>query len=503
MEGNAGDPPAGNPPDAHVAPGIQSTVDIVLWLDLAAANQMEEPTVRAYTPPGATLLKLTDHGAKTCHEGTPARWRPVLDALDRLVRHARRLEKPSSGCRYWVTGRAGLPAFLYLGHRLSKFAAVTFVHQPLNSALVSVMPLDRSTSGAEMPPYFERTPWPVPHTDITAPAAIVVSSEWRPPEHQILDALAERKTRAAGIVYAHAPARFGASSVPSAMNELTELIRVTCDAHPARSALAVFVRGPSTLAFLVGRAINRRVCRDAQMFEFDGKGYSLAYELPYPPVPDRNKVLFFAASPAGTPQLDLEDEIRAIQLERSPGTLADRLEIVNIPAARAQDLGMLRTHEPGAVQFSGHGESGELLFQDDRGESRPLPTSDLAETFRLAGSSVRLVVLSACHSESHVEALLAHVECVVAMRGPVHDDDARRFTVAFYRHLALGDSVQDAFDNGILEMRLHRPAAATGSRTRDIEVPGAELRASGEPPQLCERDPGCASEVFLVRRRPR
>jgi len=238
------------------------------------------------------------------------------------------------------------------------------------------------------------------------------------------------------------------------------------------------------------------------MFEFDGHGYSLAYELPYPPVPDRNKVLFFAASPAGTPRLKLEDEIRAIQLERNPGTLADRLEIVNIPAARAQDLSMLRTHEPGAVHFSGHGESGELLFQDDRGELRPLPTSDLAETFRLAGSSVRLVVLSACHSESHVEALLAHVDCVVTMRGPIHDDDARRFTVAFYRHLALGDSVQDAFDNGILGMRLHRPAAATGSRTRDVEAPGAELRASGEPPQLCERDPGCASEVFLVRRRP-
>jgi hypothetical protein len=80
-------------------------------------------------------------------------------------------------------------------------------------------------------------------------------------------------------------------------------------------------------------------------------------------VPDRNKVLFFAASPAGIPRLALEDEIRAIRLEQSPGTLADRLEIVNIPVARAQDLSMLRTQEPGAVRFSGHGESGELLFR--------------------------------------------------------------------------------------------------------------------------------------------
>ena len=92
MGGDTGDTPSGNTPHGHVAPRGQSTVDIVLWLDLADANQMEERTVREHTPPGATLLKLTDHGAKTCHQGTPTRWPPVLDSIHRLLRHARRLE---------------------------------------------------------------------------------------------------------------------------------------------------------------------------------------------------------------------------------------------------------------------------------------------------------------------------------------------------------------------------------------------------------------------------
>lgn len=476
------------------------TADVVLWLDLAASNQMEDDAVREHVPPGALILRVKEHGASEYPQGTPTRWQPVLDAIDRLVREARKLERQSSGCRFWVTGRAGLPAFFYLGHRLSKMAAVTFLHQARNGAAVEELRLDMSRSAVDGARYFARTPWPAPQTEATGPAALVVSSVRRPADHQIHEAMAERSTRAAGLVHAHAPARLDASTVAPAMRDLDELIRGTCDAHPARSTLAVFVAGPSTLAFLAGSAINPRACGEVQVFEFDGGRYSLAYELPYPRVPDRNKVLLFAASPAGAPRLPLDEEIRAIRLERGPGAVAGRLEIEDIPAARASDVfNELRMRAPEAVHFSGHGETGELRFQDDHGDPRPASTSDLAEALRLAGRSVRLVVLGACHSESHAGALLAHVECVVAMRGPIWDDDARRFSVAFYRHLGEGDSVRDAFDKGCLAMRLGRPAGASGARVRDLAGVAAGPRAADEPPRLCEREPGCASGVFLVR----
>ena len=478
------------------------TTDIVLWLDLAKANQIEDSAVREHVPRGALILRLTDHGAEQCPEGTPAQWPPVLNAIDRLVGAARKLEHRLSGSRFWVTGRAGLPAFLYLGYRLSKLAAITFVHQPRNGAAVEVMRLDGSAAAADRPPYFVRTPSPVPHTEATAPVALVVSSLRQPADHQIHDAMARRETRAVGIVRAHSNERLDAGAVVPAMLEIGELIQQACDAHTARSGLAVFVAGPTTLAFLVGSAINPRACRDVQVFEFDGARYTLAYQLPYPTVPDRNKVLFFSASPAGASRLALDQELRSIRLERSPGAVADRLEIENIPAAQPKDIvHALRTREAGVVHFSGHGETGELLFEDAAGNPRPVPTSDLAETFRLAGSPVRLVVLSACHSESHADALLAHVECVVVMRGPVLDADAMRFTVALYRHLAEGDSIRDAFDRGRLEMRLDRPGGAAGSAARDIHAVDTGPSPAGEPPQLLERDPGCASGVFLVRRR--
>jgi hypothetical protein len=469
------------------------TADIVLWLDLAEANQQDEASVREAVPPGAEILRLTEQGVARCPEGTPQRWQPVLDGIDRLVRQARQREQRSPGCRYWVTGRAGLPAFFHLGHRLGKMAALTFVHQPRNDNPTVVLPLDAQSAvgDAGLPAtYFERTPKRPPRSESSAPVALAVSSEKVIVDSLVEDALARHRKSPAAIVHGHADVRLKPGMVPAAMREIDELIRVICAAHPARETLALFIAGPTPLAFLVGNAINPRVCRNVQVFEYQGDRYSLAYELPYPPVPDRNVALWLGASPAGTKPLALDEEARHIQLALGQAGVDDRLPIVPIPAARPMDLlDALRDRHPGVMQFSGHGSSAGPMFQDDRGEQRPLPAADLVELFRLAGDPVRLVVIAACYSEAYTEALLAHVGCVIVMRGRVGDTDARKFAAELYRGLAEGDSVQTAFDRARLVMRLERPAGVG---------PG---EASEEAPRLRERDPGCADNLFLVRRR--
>src|SRR4051812_32861448 len=137
---------------------LDPMTDIVLWLDLANANQVEDGALRERLPPGAPVLRLTEHGVGRCALGTPHDWRPALDAIDRLVRHARSLEAGMASCRYWVTGRAGLPAFFHLGHRLSKVAAVTLVHQPANGEDIEELRLGGKPE-AGTPSWFERTPW--------------------------------------------------------------------------------------------------------------------------------------------------------------------------------------------------------------------------------------------------------------------------------------------------------------------------------------------------------
>jgi hypothetical protein len=469
------------------------TADIVLWLDLAEANQQDEASVREAVPPGAEILRLTEQGVAPCPEGTPQRWRPVLDGIDRLVRHARQRERRSPGCRYWVTGRAGLPAFFHLGHRLGKMAALTFVHQPRNGGKAVVLPLDPHPSaagGGPPAPYFVRTPWPVPRTESRAPVALAVSSEKVIADSRIEDALAHQQRRLSAIVHGHADARLDPGTVPAAMHEIDELIREICAAHPGRETLALFIAGPSALAFLIGNAINPRVCRDVQVFEFHGDRYTLAYELPHPPVPEHNVALWLGSSPAGAKPLELDEEIRRIQVALGQARVADRLAIVPIPGARPMDLlRELQGRSPGVIQFSGHGSSGGPVFQDDHGAPRLLSAADLAELFRLAGDPVHLVVIAACHSDAYAEALLAHVDCVIVMRGRVDDIDARKFAAELYRGVAEGDSVQTAFERARLVMRLERPAGVG---------PG---EASDEAPQLRERDPGCAGNLFLVRRR--
>jgi hypothetical protein len=97
----------------------------------------------------------------------------------------------------------------------------------------------------------------------------------------------------------------------------------------------------------------------------------------------------------------------------------------------------LRELKPTVVHFSGQGDRGGLWFQAPGGGARVVSPAAIAETFRAAGGSVKLVVLSACYSEPSAEALLAHVDCVVGMTGVLHDGMARAFAIGFYG--ALGD----------------------------------------------------------------
>jgi hypothetical protein len=469
------------------------TADIVLWLDVAEANQQDDVSVHAVVPPGAELVRYTEHGGEPCPEGQRVRWRPVLDTIDRMLRDARTRERAlrAQGCRYWITGRAVLPAFFYVGHRLGKMAAITFVHQARNGNATATLPLDDQVPrDAGAPPYFSLTPWPIPRTESAAPVALVVSSLHDVDNLKIVEAFARQGKRPAAIVHAHAQARLDRDNAAIALHELDDLIRATAAAHPARETLAVFVAGPTSLAFLAGNAIAPRVCRDMQIFEYDGADYTLAYELPYPPVPDRNVAVWLGASPLEDKPLKLEEEARDIQLALAKAGLADRLAMSAISVARPMDLYReLENRKPAIVQFSGHGHPAGPLFQDDSGKPRPLLAADLAEQFRLAGDTVRVVVLAACFADSYADELLLHVDCVIAMRGPVGDTDARMFARELYRSLAQGDSVQKAFDRALLAMRLERQAA------------GATIPAADDAPRLRERYPGCASRLFLVRRR--
>ncbi|HWO26224.1 MAG TPA: CHAT domain-containing protein [Kofleriaceae bacterium] len=224
----------------------------------------------------------------------------------------------------------------------------------------------------------------------------------------------------------------------------------------------------------------------------------------------KHTILFLAANPSGTDWLALYQEARAIQKELDSAGCRDRFELETRWAAEPLDLlRELRKLRPTVVHFSGHGgrgvageepselapseqsprrdvvvapgESGGelehgLFFQGPDGQPRLVSTAALEEAFGAAGASVKLVVLSACYSESQAEALLTHVDCVVGMGGPIRDDAARSFAIGFYGGLGERESVATAHKQG--------RAAIALEGLRDGELPQLKVRAGVDANRL-------------------
>jgi WD40 repeat protein len=219
-------------------------------------------------------------------------------------------------------------------------------------------------------------------------------------------------------------------------------------------------------------------------------------------------ILFLAANPNGTDRLALDREARSIHAELRRSGYRDRFEFVTRWAAEPLDLlREMRELKPTVVHFSGHGvgaaaagrsmsrrdvvvevspSGGDphgLYFQNAAGGTQFVSPEAIAQTLDAAGSSVKLVVLSACFTVTVAEALLAHTACVVGMSGSIHDDAARSFAVGFYGGLGEHESIAAAFKQGRAAINLD------GLRDADR-------------PQLLVRDGFDASQLILAAMAP-
>ncbi|HSK00044.1 MAG TPA: CHAT domain-containing protein [Kofleriaceae bacterium] len=209
----------------------------------------------------------------------------------------------------------------------------------------------------------------------------------------------------------------------------------------------------------------------------------------------KHTILFLAANPTGTDRLALDREARAIQVELERSGHRDRFELETRWAAEPLDLlRELRKLRPTVVHYSGHGGHEGLYFQAVDGTTQLVSTDALEATVGAAGASVQVIVLNACYTEPHAEALLAHVDCVVGTSGALLDDAARSFAIGFYGGLAEGCSVAAAYRQGCAAIRLEDPFDGPH---RDIEDSRAAPSARPEGPQLKVR-PGVDAERLVL-----
>jgi len=166
------------------------------------------------------------------------------------------------------------------------------------------------------------------------------------------------------------------------------------------------------------------------------------------------RILFLAANPTTTSRLDLEEELRSLELELKGTDFRDSIRLVARNAVRPDDLiRYVREETPNVIHFSGHGSEDGITLRNDAGEDHAVEGHQLERFLRDRG--VELVVLNSCYSESQAVAVRGAVRAVVGTTEVVEDEAARRFTVAFYRSVGNGLSIREAFRDGTDAVALH------------------------------------------------
>lgn len=162
------------------------------------------------------------------------------------------------------------------------------------------------------------------------------------------------------------------------------------------------------------------------------------------------RVLFFAANPATTSHLGLDEEVRAITEKIRAAEYRNWLTIHSSWAVRPDDLlQLLNLYKPQIVHFSGHGsQAGEIILVDTDKSAKAVSTEALKVLFTALKDNIRLVVLNACYSRIQAEAIAEVIDCVVGMNQAIGDEAAIVFAASFYRAIGFGRSIQEAFDQG-------------------------------------------------------
>jgi hypothetical protein len=175
-----------------------------------------------------------------------------------------------------------------------------------------------------------------------------------------------------------------------------------------------------------------------------------------PPKAELLRILYLTASSDGG--LRVDEEIRRVKAGVRAATHRDLIQIEHMPAATVGDLldGLARLR-PHVVHFSGHADSGSLVFDtgsDDPGPGQVVKAESFAKAMGTVDSPPVLVVLNACESEAHLSALLDSVPLAIGMSDKIGDADAMAFAARFYTTLAEGQSVESAFNMARVQMEL-------------------------------------------------
>ena len=181
---------------------------------------------------------------------------------------------------------------------------------------------------------------------------------------------------------------------------------------------------------------------------------------------EKIRILVLSSNPWSTGRILVAEEAREISDRIQEGPYRDKFEVHNHTAVRPKDLQrLLLTYEPQIVHFSGHGSKGQRILLNGNGRAQELDQQGLKEVFAFYNKHVRLVLLNACFTKTQARLISDVVDYSIGTARPIGDKVSVAFAGAFYRALAFGKSIRDAFRSAKVELALTRMA-----RSRGIEL---------------------------------
>ena len=196
------------------------------------------------------------------------------------------------------------------------------------------------------------------------------------------------------------------------------------------------------------------------------------------------KILILSSNPRRDLNLDREISDLSNAVQR-----LEKFEIRLGLGVRSQELAeLLAEHSPEIVHFCGHG-AGEkgLVFQDEKGQEELVSTKILTRIFKTFSQEINCTVLNACDSDRQAEAIVEHINYVVGMSQPILDKAAHLFSVGFYKGLAAGKSIEQAYEMGCIAIQIWSETQSQSTKTRQyrkLEYVGEAVQP--EEPQLAE-----------------
>ena len=204
--------------------------------------------------------------------------------------------------------------------------------------------------------------------------------------------------------------------------------------------------------------------------------------------------------------MELQDIVAALE----PARAARICDVVTLPdATPEQVMGVFQTDayrdRVAVLHFAGHAGPEGLLFETGAGDTAVADAGGLA-AFLGCQRGLQLVVLNACATQAHVDALRdAGVGAVIATSRTVEDRVAHQFAVLLYQGLGSGAGIKRAYDEATAGVRFKHGAVARGTTADSMHasaVAVSQPTTPTPPPATPNGSEGGPSTRDIKRKQP-